>query len=147
MVVARDAQEAGEAAARLLGARPFEVAGSGELTETDLLRRVNRLTALTGGPTQVRDLALRHAAVLDEMPALPGTTCAPVVPRRSRDWATERATTMARELEAAGYAVHGDVDVLVPADHEHSGTVDRTRTLELAIAACLRIWRLQGGTR
>ncbi len=108
---------------------------------------MNRLTALTGGPAQVRDLALRHAAVLDEMPALPGTACAPVVPRPSLDWATERATTLARELRAAGYAVHGDVDVLAPAHHEHSGAVDRTRTLELAITACLRIWRLQGGTR
>ena len=147
VVVARDAQQAGAVTAQLLRARAFEVAGSSELTETDLLRRVNRLTALTAGPAQVRDLALRLAAVLDAMPALPGTASAPVVPRRSFDWATERATTMARELTAAGYPVHGDVDVLAPAHHEHSGAVDRTRTLELAIAACLRIWRLQGGTR
>jgi hypothetical protein len=147
VVVAREAQQAAEATARLLRARPLEVGGSGDLTETDLLRRVNRLTALTGGSAQVRDLALRLAAVLDQMAAQGGSPRAPVVPRASFAWATERATTLGRELRSAGYAVHGDVAVLAPAHHEHSGAVDRTRTLELAIAVCLRIWRLQGGTR
>jgi len=39
-----------------------------------------------------------------------------------------------------------DADNVEPADHRHPGTVDRTRTLDLALAACLRTWRRQEGT-
>ncbi len=146
VVVARDSKAAGETSARLLRARPLVVDGKGDLAETDLLRRVNRLTAVTDGPAQVQDRALRLATALADVPALPGAGATPFVPRPSLAWAREQATAMAREVRAAGYAVHGDPDELAPRGHQHSGTVDRTRTLELAIAACLRTWRLQGGT-
>ena len=147
VVVAQEAQEAAEATARLLGARPFVVGGTGDLAETDLLRRVNRLTALTAGPDRVRDLAARLAAALDDHVSLPGPAPTPAVPRTALAWA-QRAGGRGRPAtsSAAGYAVHGDPGDLVPADHRHSGAVDRTRTLELALAACLRTWRLQGGT-
>ena len=146
VVIAQDAQEAAEETARLLRARPFVVGGTGDLAETDLLRRVNRLTALTAGPDRVRDLAARLAAALDDGATLPGSTPPPSVPRTALTWAREQAARAARDLEAAGYAVHGNPEDLVPADHQHSGAVDHTRTLELALAACLRTWRLQGGT-
>ncbi len=145
VVVTRDAQEAAELTAQLLGARPFVVADPGDLAETDLLRRVNRLAALTAGPDRVRDLAARLTAAL-QGPILTGTAPPPAVPRAALAWARERATDAARHLGRAGYAVHGDPDDLAPSDHPHPGAVDRTRTLELAIAACLRTWRLQGGT-
>jgi hypothetical protein len=145
VVVARDAQEAAESTARLLHARTFVVAGSGELAQTDLLRRVNRLTAVTAGPEHVRDLTARLTAVLDGA-ALPGTPQPPSVPEAALAWAREEADRTAHDLEAAGYAVHGNPGDLAPAEHEHPGTVDLGRTLELAVLACLRTWRLQGGT-
>jgi hypothetical protein len=71
----------------------------------------------------------------------------PVVPSASFGWARDQADAVARALLDAGYPVHGNPDELVPsATPRHPGTVDRTRTLELAVAACLRTWRLQGGT-
>jgi hypothetical protein len=148
VVVARDVQAAAEETARVLRARPFVVEGSGDLAQTDLMRRVNRLTAVVDGPALVRDRALRLATVLDSLPAspTPGESSNPFVPRSARAWARDQADATVRRLRDAGYAVHGDPDELAPAGHRHSGTVDRTRTLELAIAACLRTWRLQGGT-
>jgi hypothetical protein len=146
VVVARDVQAIAESTARLLGAHSFRVGGTADPAEPDLLRRVNRLTTLTAGPDRVSDLVSRLAAALDEGPALPDDPHAPAVPRTALAWAQEQATSTARALRGAGYAVHGNPDDLVPSDHRHSGSVDRTRTLELAIAACLRTWRLQGGT-
>jgi hypothetical protein len=146
VVVARDAQSAAESTARILGARPFAVGGTADPAEPDLLRRVNRLTALTAGPDRTVDLVGRLAATLDDGPVLPDAPDPPAVPRASLAWAREQAASTAHDLRAAGYAVHGNPDDLAPSDHRHSGSVDRTRTLELAIAACLRTWRLQGGT-
>jgi len=145
VVVARDAQETAETTARLLGARPFAVAGTGGLAHTDLLRRVNRLTALTSGPDRVRELAARLSAALDRVP-LADSPQPPSVPRAALGWAREQADRAAGDLEGDGYAVHGNPGDLAPSDHGQPGTVDRTRTLELALAACLQTWRLQGGT-
>jgi hypothetical protein len=145
VVVARDAQEAAETTARLLHARPFTAADTGDLARTDLLRRVNRLTAVTAGPDRVRELAARLSAALDEA-SLAGSSQPPTVPHRALGWAREQADGAARGLERAGYAVHGNPGDLAPSDHRQPGTVDRTRTLELALAACLQTWRLQGGT-
>ncbi len=144
IVVARDRQEAAEQAARILHARPFVTTGVVDPAATDLHRRVNRLTALIEGRAQYRNLATRLAALLDGL-ALPGPTQTLSVPREALPWARERAADLVRDLGAAGYAVHGDPAWLTPTDHEHSGTVDRTRTLELAVAACARAWRLQEG--
>jgi hypothetical protein len=145
VVVARDAQQAAETSARLLRARTFVVAGTGDLGQTDLLRRANRLTALTAGPDRVRDLAARLAVVL-EGATPPGSPKAPSVPRTALGWAREQADRTAHDVAGAGYAVHGDPGDLAPAEQPHPGTVDRGRTLELAVLACLRTWRLQGGT-
>jgi hypothetical protein len=144
VVVARDAQQAVETTARLLRTRPFVVSGTGDLAQTDLLRRVNRLTALTAGPDRVRDLAARLTAALDGV--APDSAQPPVAPRAALAWAREQADRTAHDLEGAGYAVHGNPDDLAPSDHAHSGTVDRDHTLDLAVEACLRTWRLQGGT-
>jgi hypothetical protein len=145
VVVARDAQEAAETTARLLRARPFAVDGTGDLARTDLLRRVNRLTALTAGPDRVRELAARLSAALDEV-RFAGSPRPTSVPRAALGWARAQADRTARGLDGDGYAVHGNPADLAPSDHGQPGTVDRTRTLELALAACLQTWRLQGGT-
>jgi hypothetical protein len=106
---------------------------------------VNRLTALTTGPDRVRELAARLAAALDQVP-LADRPQPPSVPRAALGWAREQADSTAGHLEGDGYAVHGNPGDLAPSDHGQPGTVDRTRTLELALAACLQTWRLQGGT-
>ncbi len=145
VVVAREAEDAAALAARVLGARHDTVARGVDQAQTDLLRRVNRLTALTEGPARVRDLVVRLDAALAGLPDLPGQVPPPVVPAAARSWAEAQAAATADRLRAAGYAVHGDLDALAPSDQRLPGTVDRTRTLELALAACLRTWRLQGG--
>jgi hypothetical protein len=146
VVVARDAEQVARATARVLGARSFTVTGDGDPAHTDLLRRVNRLTAVTAGTDRVRGLASRLAAALDGIDA-PGTPPPPpFVPDFALGWARDQAAGTAAELDAAGYAVHGDPGDLSPSDQPHPGTIDRDRTLELALAACLRTWRLQGGT-
>ena len=144
VVVARDRQEAAEETASILRARSFVTRGSVDPAATDLHRRVNRLTTLTEGRPQYRDLATRLAAVIDGLD-LAGRPQQLAVPREALAWAGERAADMIRDLRAAGYPVHGDPDSLAPAEHRHSGTVDRTRTLELAVAACVRAARLQEG--
>ena len=89
--------------------------------------------------------AARLAVVL-EGASPPGSSEAPSVPRTALGWARQQADRTAHELAAAGYAVHGDPGDLAPAEQPHPGRVDRGRTLELAVLACLRTWRLQGGT-
>jgi hypothetical protein len=59
-------------------------------------------------------------------------------------WAQEQAASTAEAIRRAGYAVHGELDALTPTDHRLPGTVDRGRTLELALMACLRSWHLRG---
>ena len=144
VVIAPDAQAAAERTAGILRARPFVVDAPADLATTDLLRRVNRLTALTAGPAEVRDLAARLLAALGDGDHLP-RGIHPAVPRSALAWAREQAATGARRLQDAGYPVHGDRGDLAPADHPGSRTVDRTRTLELAVLACLRTWQLQEG--
>ena len=57
VVVASGAEEAAALTAEILGARPAEIQESGDAAVSDLLRRLNRLTALTHGPGRVRELA------------------------------------------------------------------------------------------
>jgi hypothetical protein len=144
VVVARDRQEAAEQAASILRARPFVTTGAADPAATDLHRRVNRLTALIEGRPQYRTIATRLAAVLDGV-TLPGPPQRLAVPREALPWARRQATAMIRGLDADGYAVHGDPALLSPTDHRSPGTVDHTRTLALAVAACVRAWRLQEG--
>lgn len=144
VVVARDRQEAAEQAASILRARPFVATGAVDPAATDLHRRVNRLAALIDGRPQYRNLAMRLAAVLDGVD-LPGPPQRLGVPRGALSWAREQAAGLARGLDAAGYAVHGDPENLSPTNHRSPGAVDRTRTLDLAVAACVRAWRLQEG--
>jgi hypothetical protein len=144
VVVARDRQEAAEGAASILRARPFATSGAVDPAATDLHRRVNRLTALIEGRPQYRNLATRLAAVLDGV-ALPGPPQRLAVPREALPWAHDQAARVVSGLSGDGYAVHGDPAHLSPAHHRGPGTVDRTRTLDLAVAACVRAWRLQEG--
>ena len=64
-----------------------------------------------------------------------------VVPPAHRDWVEQGAERMRREIERAGYAVHGDLDQLVPAwpadaDPAHAGP-SPDATLDLAVQVLL----------
>jgi hypothetical protein len=148
VVVARDADDAVGLAAGVLRARPVEIRRTGDAALSDLLRRLNRLTALTHGPARVRDLSRTLVALLDAQPdeatSQPQAVASPVTPPTSLPWAREVAAASTEELRHAGYPVHGDPDALSPTEHRLPGTVDRERTLELAVTACLRIWPLGG---
>jgi hypothetical protein len=146
VVVASGAQEAAALAAEVAGAPPTEMQVSGDPAVSDLLRRLNRLTALSQGTGRVRELARTLAATLDEVdsPAYSVTSLAPPPP--SMAWAREQAASTAGVIRDAGYAVHGELDALTPTDHRLPGTVDRGRTLELAVTACLRSWHLRGNS-
>jgi hypothetical protein len=118
--------------------------------ETDLLRLLNPVLALTAGTDRTRALVdALERRVLPEARASLTTPPAPLaVPPWARAWAVDRARQMADRVRSGGYAVHGDPDDLVPTDRPGAGsTVDRDRTLELALAAGVRAWQLQGGTR
>lgn len=145
VVVAREPDHAAALVAAVLRTRPVEVRSGGDAARSDLLRRLNRLTALTHGPGQVRRLSMTLVGLLDESTLGQGDS-APVAPPASLAWAREVAASTAGDLRTAGYAVHGDPDDLAPTEHRLPGTVDRERTLELAVTACLRTWHL-GGTR
>jgi hypothetical protein len=144
VVVARETREAITLTTRLLGAREVEAPETGDPAATDLLRRLNRVSVLTSGPACVRPIAAALVRVLADQPvgddALP-----PVVPRGSRAWARTAAEASRDAIVGAGYSVHGDPDALLPTDLQRSETVDRDRTLELAVAASLRAWQLQEG--
>jgi len=144
VVVARDAARAATLVAGILRARPAEIRCTGDAALSDLLRRLNRLTALTQGPARVRALSRTLVVLLDERAAESGDVPLPVTPPPSLPWAREVAAAGAEELRHAGYPVHGEPDALAPTDHRLPGIVDRERTLELAVTACLRTWR-QGG--
>ncbi len=144
VVVAREAGTAAALAAEVLHARPPALHGTGDAALSDLLRRLNRLTALTRGPARVRDLSRTLVTLLGESVTDSGAADQPVVPPSSLPWARAVAAASAEQLRDAGYAVHGAPDALAPTDHRLSGIVDRERTLELAVTACLRVWP-QGG--
>ena len=124
-----------------------EIQENGDAAVSDLLRRLNRLTALTHGPGRVRDLARTLAATLDE-PATPAHPAASLAPPPPVDWAGRgsRRRPPPSAIRRAGYAVHGELDALTPTDHRLPGTVDRGRTLELAVTACSRSWHLRGSS-
>lgn len=140
VVVAREADVAASLAAGVLRADPAVIQGTGDAALSDLLRRLNRLTALTQGPVRVRELSRTLVSLLDQDTAGSDDVVRPVTPPASLAWAREVAASGAAELRHAGYAVHGEPDALAPTDHRLPGTVDRERTLELALTACLRTW-------
>jgi hypothetical protein len=146
VVVARDAEQSALLAARVLGARPAEVVRSDGAALSDLLRRVNRLAGLVGGPDRARDAARTLVPLLDtageDAPVRRGA--APLTPPAALPWARAVAATSADRLRRAGYAVHGEPEELAPTEHGRPGVVDREDTLELALTACLRAWH-QGG--
>lgn len=148
VVVARDADRAAALVRQLLGVRiaplpPLPLRA--DHATADLLRRVNRLTALESGPARVPDLAARLSDVLRDVVPADEAVPAPLVPRPSLEWAQQSAARQAERLRTADYAVHGDPAELAPEDHRGTGRVDRDRTLELALRACLATWQQQEG--
>jgi len=146
VVAAANAEEAASLTAEILDAHPSEVQESGDAAVSDLLRRLNRLTALGHGPARMRELARTLAATLDEPTTAAHSATSLAPPPASMGWAQEHAASTVERIRQAGYAVHGDLDALTPTDHRLPGTVDRGRTLELAVTACLRSWHLRGSS-
>ena len=144
VVVACEADDAAALAAEVLRASPAAIRDSGDPAQSDLLRRLNRLTALTHGHRLVRELARKLVATLDEESVQTREVASPVTPPASLPWANEVAVASAEEIRRAGYAVHGDPDALAPNAQRLPGAVDRERTLELAVTACLRAWHRRG---
>jgi hypothetical protein len=142
-VVAALSPEAATAlAAKVLRTTPPTPPSSADLSLCDVLRRVNRLTALTRGPDQVARLAqVLHSTMQEDSSGQPSIPRAPALaPADELPWARQVAASMSEELRNAGYPVHGDAGAVAPTEHRLPGTVDRDRTLELAVTACLRLW-------
>jgi len=147
VVAARDTAGAASLTAALLSVPPFHPEQHGELAAIDLVRRVNVVGAIAAGPRRVRELTATAVSLLDD-PAAPLPEPSPVlVPPRALTWARAVAARTTDQLSRADYAVHGDPEVLAPSEHQQPGTIDRERTLELALAACLRAWQRQEGPR
>ncbi len=142
VVVARDAHHALTLTAGLLRARTVEAPAVGDPSASDLLRRLNRLTALTHGTAHVRTISATLVRLLADAP-VPGDVPPPVVPGASLPWARAVAEANRDAIARAGYAVHGDPGTLLPADLRRPETIDRDRTLDLAVNASLRAWQLQ----
>ncbi len=103
---------------RLVGVRrlhpgpslPDEVGADG----LELARRVSAVLGLLVVPE--RRAALLRLTLRPRLAALPAGLTGPAlaVPDRHHDWLCRRAARMRRELIRGGYAVHGDLDTLVP---------------------------------
>ncbi|ROR89219.1 hypothetical protein [Nocardioides aurantiacus] len=145
---------AGDGAGRP-GVRPLQLA------RWDLQRRVNRLAPLARGPVTGERLARRLVPVLDGLAAdrpdagadagaAAGAEAA-AVPEPHLDWARRAAADLAARVDEAGYPVHGDPGVLAHptprTGRPRRGTFDRSQTLDLTLAACLRLVRHQEGPR
>lgn len=148
VVVADDHDRLAELVSGVVG-RPVSLPPTPDPAETDLVRRLNRLLTLRTGPDRARTLAqvLAQQVVPGARVSLTAPSAPLAVPPWARALAAERSREMADGIRGGGYAVHGDPDDLVPTDRPGaSSTVDRDRTLELALAAGVRAWQLQGGT-
>ncbi len=148
VVIAREDHRLAELVSGVVG-RPLSLSRTPDPAETDLVRRLNRLLTLRTGPDRARTLVqlLTRRVVPDARRSLTAPPAPLAVPPWAHTWAVDRAREMAERIRRGGYAVHGDPDDLVPTDRPGaSSTVDRDRTLELALAAGVRAWQLQGGT-
>ncbi|GAB3653885.1 hypothetical protein GCM10027596_04950 [Nocardioides korecus] len=119
----------------------------------DLRRRLNPALRLAASPghRSLGDLREALALALDATADGPAAGRALGVPPRSRAWARREAARVAADLRAADYPVLGDpglVGDLAPSTDPTArgvGLIDPDSTLELALVACLRAWRLQEG--
>jgi hypothetical protein len=106
----------------------------------ELARRVGSVLALLVLPeegerllsTGLRPRVQRHAYLVSG-------SSPPAVPPQHRDWFDAAAERMRRRLTRAGYAVHGDLDVLVPRWSSNDVPVDPSpdATLDLAVRVLL----------
>ncbi len=99
---------------------------------TELLRRLNPVLSVRAEPDRAAAARHRAALLLHR-----GRSVPPALPRRHREWAAATAASLAEELRAGGYAVHGDL-LGVTARPGTGRTRPRHRAvLDLALDACL----------
>jgi hypothetical protein len=106
----------------------------------ELARRVSAVLGLLVVPERRR--ALLRRTLVPRLAALPAVRTGPrlAVPARHQDWLQRRADRMREELSRGGYAVHGDLDVLLPTRADGSvgaGTPSAAGTLTLAVRLLL----------
>lgn len=147
LVLAGTPDEAVTLAASALGLvpRPSGTESARSPVATDLLRRVNQVTAMRL-PTPQREQVRQ---VLDELIGAGtvtsglGSAQAPDVlgvPDAYRSWASRRASQLAMALRGSACAVHGDPAVVVPSSSEkRASSVTPEQTLRVAGEA---LWRL-----
>jgi len=98
---------------RLVGVRrPLPGPPAVSADATDLARRVGQVLGLLAVPGRRR--ALVHRTLLPRLVAAGGPPL--VVPAEHADWLHTRAVRLRDGLLRAGYAVHGDPDLLLPVD-------------------------------
>lgn len=141
VVVAPDTRTAGHLVADVLGTDLPDLDEPAELGSTDLLRVVNAPLTLAAGP-EGRARVVREVwpgLTEGEQPRRIG------VPKEHLEWAVARAEREVERLRrgaaAAGYAVHGDPDLLVPdqgADLRRA--IRRKDTLDLGLEVLGRAW-------
>ena len=116
-------------------------------------RRRQHRPAATAQPAHHRHPgSRRHVRRLAADPGRRARPRCPRAPSRTRRtswaraaWAQAAAAAAVGRIGEAGYAVHGDPRVLAHTEAGLPGTVDHRHTLEVAVEACLRTWRLQEG--
>ncbi|WP_227464539.1 hypothetical protein, partial [Nocardioides lijunqiniae] len=112
---------------------------------TDLARRVGAVLGILVLPQRRAELLRRTLLprLLDVPPAAgaPGAPGAPLaVPAEHADWVLDRAARMRDDLTGAGYAVHGDPDLLLPRREDLAATTagpSESGVLELAVRLLL----------
>ena len=111
--------------------RPLPTSPELSADATDLVRRVAAVLGLL--VVQERRAALLSENLRPRLAAMPGPPL--VVPPEHGEWVRRRAERMRRTLLRAGYAVHGDLDALLPRDR--SGVPDPSDAGVLALAVRL----------
>jgi hypothetical protein len=151
LVIARQTDDLARHVGEILGTRSLDLTAATNPAQIDLVRRLNRLSALTQGAGQVRRLAATLAAVLDDAGVRPPAL---TVPRNAAAWASRTAAASVERIppdaggdeRGSGYSVHGEPGVLAPTAASGSGTVDPRDTLEVALDGCLLAWGRQERT-
>jgi hypothetical protein len=101
----------------------------------DVLRRLNAVLSIRVDASRAQLLRDRVLPRLLQGPDGSGLQA----PERYRDWSKQRAVGIQNRLSAEGYAVHGNLDDLVPGhDDVTPGNPVRSDVLDTALRACLR---------
>jgi len=103
----------------------------------DVVRRVNAVLAVRATEQQQARATRTLSSLLVGVHGSPRDPL--TVPRPFQDWARERGAWITDELRRGGYAVHGNLDRIVPAFEGVPVHPDRDTVLRLVLTACVRL--------